>query len=413
MGNRNLPILEGIYARADPSSGISVCNMNDEFNLFGKKTYFQMTSLEQFDIINDAPVEKEVVKEKKGSLWGNLLSGLVIAVALGACAIALTAAALAAPVVATAAALGMGAAIFGGASLGALAVTVSATEADEKRGEARSWMQFMEGVVKGSLMGGMVGGSIYGLWTAAPIVGQALGLQMSMWVGSSTFTAITVPKIGVGAGYALMGLEGVRGLNEISSIGSGQNWVLEQAFGGNEEAYTTTGMLLDLLSMGYMQVGMDNIALDRNRSQKETNLKEKASWVNTEADLSEGGSGTLEGLGKRNIIDNMNEIADDIVNINKKYSDGYQMNNSVENILNSASYYDDPYEQVAAVTRSITDHAFANGNKRTAMDTMNMLLDDFGLNNTLTDAQKWDLIYDIAEGRLNSVSEIAKILSGN
>lgn len=57
----------------------------------------------------------------------------MIAVALGACAIALTAAALAAPVVATAAALGMGAAIFGGASLGALAVTVSATEADEKR----------------------------------------------------------------------------------------------------------------------------------------------------------------------------------------------------------------------------------------------------------------------------------------
>lgn len=80
-----------------------------------------------------------------------------------------------------------------------------------------------------------------------------------------------------------MGLEGIRGLNEISSIGSGQNWVLEQAFGGNEEVYTTTGMLLDLLSMGYMQVGMDNIALDRNRSQKETNIKEKASWVNTEA----------------------------------------------------------------------------------------------------------------------------------
>lgn len=57
----------------------------------------------------------------------------MIAVALGACAIALTAAPLAAPVVATTAALGMGAAIFGGASLGALAVTVSATEADEKR----------------------------------------------------------------------------------------------------------------------------------------------------------------------------------------------------------------------------------------------------------------------------------------
>ena len=126
-----------------------------------------------------------------------------------------------------------------------------------------------------------------------------------------------------------------------------------------------------------------------------------------------GESRTLEEVKKRNIIDNMGEIGDDIVNINEKYSDGYQMNNSIENILNSASYYDDPYEQVAAITRSITDHAFANGNKRTAMDTMNMLLDDFGLNNTLTDAQKWDLIYDIAEGRLNNVSEIADILKGN
>lgn len=58
-----------------------------------------------------------------------------------------------------------------------------------------------------------------------------------------------------------MGLEGVRGLNEISSIGSGQNWLLEEVFEGNEEAYTTTSMLLDIFSMSYMQVGMDNIAL--------------------------------------------------------------------------------------------------------------------------------------------------------
>ena len=86
------------------------------------------------------------------------------------------------------------------------------------------------------------------------------------------------------------------------------------------------------------------------------------------------------------------------------------MNNSVKNILNSASYYDDPYEQVAAVVRSITDHAFANGNKRTAFDTLNMLMGDLGLNNKLTNSQKWNLIYDIAEGRLDDVSEIANIL---
>ncbi len=118
-------------------------------------------------------------------------------------------------------------------------------------------------------------------------------------------------------------------------------------------------------------------------------------------------SGTQSG---RNLIDNMDEITEDIININKQYSDGFELNNSIKNILNSASYYDDPYEQVTAVTRSITDHAFANGNKRTAFDTLNMLLGDLGLNNKSTDNQKWNLIYDIAEGRLDDITEIANIL---
>lgn len=80
--------------------------------------------------------------------------------------------------------------------------------------------------------------------------------------------------------------------------------------------------------------------------------------------------------------------------------------------MNSASYYEDPYEQIAAVTRSIIGHAFENGNKRTALDSMNMLLDNYGLSNSLTDTQKWSLIYDIAEGRLNDITKIANILKG-
>ena len=73
-----------------------------------------------------------------------------------------------------------------------------------------------------------------------------------------------------------MGLESIRGLNEIISIGSGQNWILEQVFGENEEAYTTISMLLDLLSISYMQVGIDNIGLANNKEDSETNIKEKA-----------------------------------------------------------------------------------------------------------------------------------------
>lgn len=88
----------------------------------------------------------------------------------------------------------------------------------------------------------------------------------------------------------------------------------------------------------------------------------------------------------------MDGITEDTININKKYSDGFELNNSIK-------YFDDPYEQVTAVTRSITDHAFANGNKRTAFDTLNMLLNDLGVNNKLTGSQKWNLIYDIEEGR--------------
>ena len=123
-------------------------------------------------------------------------------------------------------------------------------------------------------------------------------------------------------------------------------------------------------------------------------------------------SNSIKEMKINNIIDNIESISNNIIDINKRYADGYQMNNSIENILNSASYYNDPYEQVAAVARSIIDHAFANGNKRTALNTINMLLNDFKLDNLLTDTQKWDLIYDIAEGRVYDVSEIANILKG-
>lgn len=69
MGNsNNLPVSEGIYALANPNSKITALNMNCKCNLFGRKTYFNMTSFETFAIIHDALVEKEVIKEKEGSL---------------------------------------------------------------------------------------------------------------------------------------------------------------------------------------------------------------------------------------------------------------------------------------------------------------------------------------------------------
>ncbi|WP_185399846.1 type II toxin-antitoxin system death-on-curing family toxin, partial [Listeria cossartiae] len=114
----------------------------------------------------------------------------------------------------------------------------------------------------------------------------------------------------------------------------------------------------------------------------------------------------------RNLIDNTDEIAKDIRNINKKYSNGFEQNNSIDSIINSASYYNDTWEQTSAVTRSIADHAFENGNKRTAFDTLNMLLDEFNLKSPLNDTQKWDLIEKLGRKEITDVSKIANILKG-
>ncbi|EHD1579612.1 type II toxin-antitoxin system death-on-curing family toxin [Listeria monocytogenes] len=114
----------------------------------------------------------------------------------------------------------------------------------------------------------------------------------------------------------------------------------------------------------------------------------------------------------RNLVDDMKEIAGDIRNINRKYSNGFEQNNSIDSIINSASYYNDAWEQTSAVTRSIADHAFENGNKRTAFDTLNMLLDDFNLKSPLTDSQKWDLIEKLGRKEITDVSKITNIIKG-
>ncbi|MEK4472952.1 hypothetical protein NSQ91_07035 [Paenibacillus sp. FSL R7-0048] len=72
------------------------------------------------------------------------------------------------------------------------------------------------------------------------------------------------------------------------------------------------------------------------------------------------------------------------------------------------SYYDNKYDQISSITRSITQHAFENGNKRTALDTLNMLLKDFNLKSPLTDSQKSNLINNMAEGVIKDVSDISR-----
>lgn len=245
-----------------------------------------MTSFETFDIIDDAPVEKEVEKEE-GSWWGNLITGIIATAALAACAIA---------VVATGGAA-LGAIMLAGAAIGTGIVTVSAAITDAKSGQARSWTQFLGDLVTGGITGAVAGATIYGLWTAAPIVGQAFGIQASMLFGGVTkFTAITIPKIFAGFGYGLMGFQGIRYLNEITSIGSGQNWLLDHMFGGNQENYTTAGMCLDLFSMGYVQIASDNAGLVKDKDSKDSknNKGSKNSETNVKQKNKEIDNGELE-----------------------------------------------------------------------------------------------------------------------
>jgi prophage maintenance system killer protein len=67
---------------------------------------------------------------------------------------------------------------------------------------------------------------------------------------------------------------------------------------------------------------------------------------------------------------------------------------------------------VASITRSVAQHAFVDGNKRTTFDTLNMLLKDMNLKSKLTDTQKWDLVSKMGKGEIKDVSEISRILQG-
>jgi len=89
------------------------------------------------------------------------------------------------------------------------------------------------------------------------------------------------------------------------------------------------------------------------------------------------------------------------------------VNNPITSIVNSASYYDDPFEQVGAIGRGIAQHAFENGNKRTAFDTMKKLMSDMNLSSPLNDDQLWNLVYDMnSRDGLSDVTEIARRLQG-
>lgn len=334
MGNSGTAIPDGIYALADPESALTAFNMNNEFNLFGKKTYLIGHIHETFMPINDAPVEKAIVK-KKGSWLANLITGIVVTAALAALAVA--------TVVTGGAALAV--VCLAGAAIGAGVVTASVAITDKKSGNARSWGEFLGNLAFGATIGALAGATIYGLWTALPAASQAVGLQVSMWTGLiSPLTYSTIPAIVTISGYGLMGFQGVRFLNEISSIGSGQNWLLENVFGQNQEFYDSATMLADLLTMSYMQLAHDNAGLAQSKKSKLPSYADDILDDIDEETWDKGSSPRGKDIDnaekiKNNLGDNfpvVDRLDDDVLISNKSYDiscDTYQKQNKLYNAL--------------------------------------------------------------------------------
>lgn len=121
-------IMNGRYALADPSSGLTVLSLEGgELNMFGSCTRIRTTQREFYPQIQDEPTELKV----ENHIAAQLITGLVVAAALAAVAVAV--------VVTGGAALAPLACALGGAAIGAGAVAIGTAISDSETGYNRSW----------------------------------------------------------------------------------------------------------------------------------------------------------------------------------------------------------------------------------------------------------------------------------
>ena len=245
---------EACYALAVPGSGVTALNLNYEINLFGSCTNIHTTETVFYPVIQDEPTRLKV--EKDNGWIGNLIAGVAITALFAGLAIATVATGGAA----------LAAVAFAGAAVGTAAVTAGATYSDIKSGSSRSFGDFAFQLTMGAAVGFMTGASVYGIVAALPAASAAAGVEASLIAGNtSVFTAVAVPGIVTAGGYAVAAGTGAVALNESYAIGSGTNVLLETAFNGDIQAYETTSMMIDLLGMGIVQCGTDNVALGQRQ----------------------------------------------------------------------------------------------------------------------------------------------------
>ena len=105
---------------------------------------------------------------------------------------------------------------------------------------------------------------------------------------------------------------------------------------------------------------------------------------------------------------NIDDFVDEIILINKKYSNGQLLNGNPLSAINSALYYENVVEQGASIFRSIAHgHMFGNGNKRTAVDMIKSFAKKANITINKSDNELLDLASKIATGEIEDVTEIA------
>ena len=84
----------------------------------------------------------------------------------------------------------------------------------------------------------------------------------------------------------------------------------------------------------------------------------------------------------------------------------------IDSCLSSYMYYEDITEQISSIFRGlIKNHAFVDGNKRTAVIVLFILVQELNMNIAINDSQLFNIIIKIAKGNFD-VEDIATMLFG-
>jgi len=107
----------------------------------------------------------------------------------------------------------------------------------------------------------------------------------------------------------------------------------------------------------------------------------------------------------------INNFSDEIININRQFSDGVLLNGAPSSAINTALYQGTVVDQAASIFKSISrNHMFTNGNKRTAVEMFKSFASKSSIPVNLTDNQLLDIATQVATGALDNVSQIAAAL---